>query len=238
MSQVASALRRAAEQDRFHHAGERRCYRGAAGERARLRADDIAQRLGTARHSDPDLVSLVVTAAHPGAGVSTVARALAASFAEAGGERVLLIDARFGRPSQHTFYRAAHGPGLRELAAGAITPRRALQSPPHGRLDLLTVGDRGRADLQAQDALREALSAYRTSHQWVIIDAPPVLGGAGTGALLALCDGAVLVAEAARSRLEALAEAQRILDAAHLRFVGTVLNRRRYPIPHFLYRLL
>ena len=51
-------------------------------------------------------------------------------------------------------------------------------------------------------------------------------------------DGVVLVIEAGETRLEQIVTAQRLLKTAAGRLVGIILNRRTYPIPRFLYKLL
>ena len=51
----------------------------------------------------------------------------------------------------------------------------------------------------------------------------------------ALLDGAVLVVEAGRSRHESVERARQLLDKAKVRTVGVVLNKRRFPVPRWLY---
>jgi len=51
-------------------------------------------------------------------------------------------------------------------------------------------------------------------------------------------DGVVVVVEAGQSRREEITNAQRTIEQAGGKFLGFVLNKRRYPVPEWLYKRL
>jgi len=51
-------------------------------------------------------------------------------------------------------------------------------------------------------------------------------------------DGVFLVVAAGMTHVNQIEETQRLLKASASRLEGIILNRRNYPIPKFLYKLL
>jgi hypothetical protein len=86
--------------------------------------------------------------------------------------------------------------------------------------------------------IRGWLSELRRTFDYSVIQAPGT-GLSSEAALLGLyADGLILVLEAHRTRRMAAKRAQEMLRAANVRLLGTVLNRRTFPIPESLYRRL
>ena len=56
--------------------------------------------------------------------------------------------------------------------------------------------------------------------------------------LASMVDGIVIVVEAGQSRRDEILNAQRTIENAGGNFLGFVLNKRRYPVPEWLYRRL
>ena len=51
-------------------------------------------------------------------------------------------------------------------------------------------------------------------------------------------DGVAVVVEAGQTRREEILNAQRTIENAGGKFLGFVLNKRRYPVPEWLYKRL
>jgi len=67
----------------------------------------------------------------------------------------------------------------------------------------------------------------------------PAVGEVHSAARLAsLCDGVVLVVEAGSQRWEVVCKAKEQLLKWNANTLGVVLNKRRFPIPEWLYRTL
>ena len=70
------------------------------------------------------------------------------------------------------------------------------------------------------------------------MDAPPISRYADAIALGRLSDGVVLVLEAESTRREAARIAVENLRASRIPVLGAVLNKRTFPIPERIYKML
>jgi Mrp family chromosome partitioning ATPase len=82
------------------------------------------------------------------------------------------------------------------------------------------------------------LADLRKDFTYVLVDAPPINACADASLFGRMADGLVMVLEANKTRRESAQRAKRTLDAAGVNVLGAVLNKRKYPIPDFLYRRL
>ncbi|MDP2710962.1 MAG: P-loop NTPase [Solirubrobacteraceae bacterium] len=151
-----------------------------------------------------DAKVVIVTSAVPSEGKSTVALHLAAAACSLG-ERVLLIDADFHRPSIHGLTHLHSGPGLPELLAGiarsttdvvqtaAVTRDDAGQS---GRqIDVLTSGtvaDHPRETLNAA-RVADVIKRARPHYDRIVIDTAPATVVSDPIALMQRIPAVVLV---------------------------------------------
>jgi Mrp family chromosome partitioning ATPase len=72
----------------------------------------------------------------------------------------------------------------------------------------------------------------------VIIDAPPLTRYSDAVVLGQLSDGLVLVLEAGTTRREAAFAAAKTLRSANIPILTAVLNKRTFPIPKSVYRMV
>src|SRR4029453_18701317 len=92
--------------------------------------------------------------------------------------------------------------------------------------------------LLTSDRLRSRIVELRSEFDYVLVDVPPINHYADATLLGQLADGVVLILEANSTRGETTRKDKESLEAASLRLLGAVLNKRTFPIPEFLYRLL
>jgi Mrp family chromosome partitioning ATPase len=122
-------------------------------------------------------------------------------------------------------------PDLAALVAGADPPP-AIEV---GKGRLTTVpGPRLRGEKERflrGDDLAAWLVAQRTVHDYVLLDAPPVLKFADGMMVGRLADGVALVAQSGRTPGAAIARAREGLERAGVRVLGVILNRVKDPIP-------
>lgn len=154
--------------------------------------------------------------------------------------RVCIVDANFRSPSLHEHFRVEKGEGLADAMKNS-TPIETFARPAwSSHLWLVSAGGTGSGPNGAPNLarLRLRISELRAEFDYVLVDAPPV-GSCGDGALLGqLTDGVVLVVGCNSTRRETARAAKESLEAAGVPILGTVLNRRTYPIPEALYRRL
>ena len=165
-----------------------------------------------------------------GEGATTIATHFACALAADGRGRTLLLDARGPRG------RVVHA-GPRAVVpvrdAHALSPARRGGQP----LSVASVNDEiRRAGGRAQVAVRTFLAGLATQFDWVVVDGPPVLDAPDTVDLAPLVDGVVLVIRAGYTKRPVVVRAVDLLRKSGAHVLGSVLNRRRFEIPDFIYR--
>ena len=82
------------------------------------------------------------------------------------------------------------------------------------------------------------MAELRKEFDFVLIDVPALSTYADGMAIGRLADGVVLILEANCTRRESASKVAESLRSAEIRILGAVLNKRTYPIPEPLYRVL
>lgn len=183
---------------------------------------------------------LTVTSAVSGEGTSHVARNLTACLVDSLGKTAVLVDANLRDPSQHEAVSAIRGRGLSALAENTATVEEVVRWNRSSRFGLMTSGKPSQdpARLLTPERLSSLTAKLRGLADWIVIDAPPITLFPETGYLAQASDGVMLVIRAEQTRWTVVREAERRLTDAGANLVGSVLNRRRYHIPRWLYRRL
>ena len=88
------------------------------------------------------------------------------------------------------------------------------------------------------DTALDSVDALRVSFDNILIDCRSLHASGDAAVLASSVDGVVVVVEAGHSRRDEILNAQRTIEQAGGKFLGFVLNKRRYPIPGWLYRRL
>src|SRR5947207_4761018 len=91
---------------------------------------------------------------------------------------------------------------------------------------------------EAIDTGLDSVDALRVSFDNILIDCRSLGTSAEAAVLASMVDGIVIVVEAGQSRRDEILNAQRTIENAGGNFLGFVLNKRRYPVPEWLYRRL
>ena len=84
----------------------------------------------------------------------------------------------------------------------------------------------------------DSVDALRVSFDNILIDCGPLHESSDAAVLASNVDGVVIVVEAGRSRRNEILNTQRTIEQAGGKFLGFVLNKRRYPVPEWLYKRL
>ncbi len=199
----------------------------------------LVQRLFLAPRPDAPQAVLFSGIEH-GDGCSWIcARASETLAAQAQGS-VCLVDANLRSPSLHQYFGVENSCGLTDAVLESGPIRNFAQQLTTRSLWLVPCGSR-KADLPAlltSDRLQSRIKELRAEFDHVLIDAPPVNLYADAILLGQLADGVILVLESNSTRREAARRAKETLEAAKVRLLGVVLNKRTFPIPEALYRKL
>jgi Mrp family chromosome partitioning ATPase len=200
--------------------------------RRALEADLESVRLRIARAAlehGAQAVSLVGVGS--GAGVTTLASWIAGTFAREG-RKVLLVEANRATPRLHKLFRIPQSPGVREVLGGKVPPEQAIHPVNGAQLSVLSCGG-GAPGPSSVERWSKLLGQLRHDGTLVLVDAGQV-EEPSTLAVAAASDGVVLVVEAG-SRWEVVAAAVERLEGQGAVLLGVILNKRRYPIPDFVY---
>jgi capsular exopolysaccharide synthesis family protein len=161
-----------------------------------------------------------------GEGKSSLALSLALAFREAG-QRVVLADTDFVRPTLHRTMKVPTAGGLVEVLKAKRPAEESLVPVGEG-LWIASQGDSplagGRA-LLATDRLKAIIGEFAGKVDIVLCDSAPVLLIPESLFLATAVDGVILVAKAGSTGCRDLARVKAMLEGAGARIVGVVINQ-------------
>jgi Mrp family chromosome partitioning ATPase len=99
-----------------------------------------------------------------------------------------------------------------------------------GSIDFLTVVPFDLAEFS------HFLNDVREQYDFILLDSAPLLKSSQTQSLSSKVDGVIIVAEANRTRWQVMADLKNQLESNGANLIGSFLNKRRFPIPKWLYR--
>jgi capsular exopolysaccharide synthesis family protein len=202
-------------------------------------AHSLAQRVFLPQ-SDTSPRMVVFAGVNPGDGCTGFCVSVAGTLAQNGLGPICIVEANFRSPTLHTLFGTTNHRGLSDalLRDGSI---RSFAKPVASEsLWLLTSGARAldSPHLLSSDRIKARLDELRDEFSLIVIDAPPLTRYTDALAIGQLADGVVLVLEAETTRREAAQLAVSTLRSAKIPILGAVLNKRQFPIPAPIYKLL
>jgi Mrp family chromosome partitioning ATPase len=168
-----------------------------------------------------------VTSARDGEGKSTLAAQLALVLSEAQRARVLLVEASLERPALARLLglRVPAGLGFSVQIAGrmrgASDPWAVLALGPALHVLVESEAEPGFPGSLYATPFRQALGRLGPAYDWVIVDAPSVLGSGDANVVEEVVDGMIMVTRSRRSRATDLRAAMKQLGAR--KAIGAVL---------------
>jgi Mrp family chromosome partitioning ATPase len=195
------------------------------------------QRLLTGESGKP--VTVAITSCEAGEGVTTLASNLAASLANDSEVEVLLVDGNSSDKGIQKYLRE------KDLTEVSRMPDDTLPAdwPVHQATENLGVlSARKQKNPDGIDTffhgVNGSLDKAKEKYQFVILDCPPIRRMYSSLHLFKKVDGVILVIEAEKVRYEVIEREVNMLKEAGANVLGTVLNKRRFPIPKFIYKRL
>lgn len=190
----------------------------------------------------PNLESRVIVFASAAnqEGTSMVAREFAVTLAGDADADTVLVDANLRRPTLDEAFRIPRDPGLSDHVLGDVALSDCLTASRIPRLSLLPAGRRVVAPphVLADARVGAMLVELRRQFGYVVVDVPAVLQFADGIQISRLVDGVVVVIRSGRTKREQVERAIGLLSEAGAKVLGTVLNRRRFHVPRFIYERL
>jgi len=191
--------------------------------------------------------AIAFTSASGGEGVSHVTQLFAAEMARYTGRRTLVIAAErlqsLGVEDYMQMPWNCHPTNVENLwmlpanksrKAGKFNAEDEDDQELPRRSFLMRVAKEG----EEVDTGLDSVDALRVTFDNILIDCRSLRNASDAAVLASSVDGVVVVVEAGQSRREEITNAQRTIEQAGGKFLGFVLNKRRYPVPEWLYKRL
>jgi polysaccharide biosynthesis transport protein len=154
-------------------------------------------------------------------------------------KKVLVIDGDLRRPRIHTIFNStSRDAGLSDLITGkCLNIKEAIRKSPVPGLYYMTSGtipDNPVALLKSERT-HEIMEACKKAFDFIILDAPPVLGLVDATILSGYADGLILVARAGSTPMEVLKRAKDSVFRGQVRLLGIVLNMADEKVSRYNY---
>jgi protein-tyrosine kinase len=193
-----------------------------------------------AHHPGRNLKTILFIGTTHGDGASTTAINFATTLARNHRRKVLLIEANFRTPGIHEAFRIEREGGLSDIITNGDDPQSNIKRVDPDNLSVVTAGSKlsGPVNLFESDIFDTFLSSMRNLFDFIILDAPPVPNFSEALVLCAKLDGVVLVLRSGKTRKQVAVRAKKEIEGAGGNILGVVLNRRKFHIPPWIYKLL
>ncbi len=237
MSTILQALRKASQRDgelflREWHEDEIQLFPAPTGS-MRKEFTQLAESL-LALNRDGQGSTVVFASTVAGEGGSYVSYNVARHLIALLDRRIAWIDGNFRSPQsvledgRIDFRQMLLDPGR----FGELRLDRRLVLVPNGQRSVKT------AELLGGENLKELLESFEREFFFTIIDAPPIMESSEAARLALGAMGLVLVVESRRLKHEVIRHGIARLKERGVNILGTVLNKRHFDIPDFIYKNL
>lgn len=183
---------------------------------------------------------IMFTSAVAGEGKTTIVSFLARMLALGEADRVLLVDCAVVNPEIHTLFGLQNDKGILDYLSGTIPFEEVIRKVDEGVLDIVTTGTRRGADITQplfnSERMSTFIKATREMYDYVLIDTSAVMDAPETPIIGSYVTGSVIVVQSGKTKREVIKRAMLMIEKLGGRFLGTVLNRKKYYIPEFIYR--
>ena len=183
---------------------------------------------------------IMFTSAVRGEGKTTITAFLARLLALGESDRVLLVDCAVDGPEVHVLFGVENDKGILDLLSGEAEFDDVVRPVDEGVLDVISLGKKRGADItqpmfnssRMDGFVKQAAERY----DYVLLDTSAVLEAPETPIIGSYATGTVIIVKAASTKREVIKRAMMMIEKLDGRFIGTVLNRKKYYIPEFIYR--
>jgi capsular exopolysaccharide synthesis family protein len=181
---------------------------------------------------------LLFTSSADGEGTTEVTVGLGLTLAGIIGRRTAIIDCNVRNPDIHRRF-GVKDVGLDEFSKGEIGLDDALRNTLVPNLHVMPLGE-GLTTLASLDTgqFSRFLDTLRGRFEYVLLDSAAVGVNPETTIICSKVDAVVMVVKYGSTRREVVRRAKETIQRAGGNLLGIVLNKRKFPVPEFLYRRL
>jgi Mrp family chromosome partitioning ATPase len=187
-----------------------------------------------------ETMSIALTSVSHGEGVTSVASGLASNLARDPRGSVLLIDpdSRVLDRKSRRYARASLRDSTKVTPEDSQSSWTCLQAMRNMTLMTRLFGNITKETGSYTNTLPKTVERARGNYQWTIVSCPPVSEMYESMGFFEKVDGTVLVVEAGKTRFEIIEQTLKVLQESGANVLGAVLNKRGFPIPQWIYRML
>ncbi|MBX7157723.1 MAG: polysaccharide biosynthesis tyrosine autokinase [Verrucomicrobiae bacterium] len=160
-----------------------------------------------------------------GEGKSTTLFNLAWVIAESGA-KTLLVDADLRRPRLHKILNLPNAIGLGQLLTQTRSISEAITATRLPNLDFISSGLVTEAAMQSfnSDRLEEIMTELKKDYEWILWDAPPIIGVSDALRLVRGVQGVIMVVKPHQYPLYVAQRVKNILQENNVKILGAVFN--------------
>jgi capsular exopolysaccharide synthesis family protein len=183
---------------------------------------------------------IMFTSAVQGEGKTTIAASLGRVLAIGETEKILLVDLAVTDPQLHELFGVTNEKGIVEYLAGKAELKDVVHSLDQGVLDLIPAGLFKSGEMAQplfnSERMAQFIDAVADEYDYVLIDAPAILEVPETAIIGSYVGGVVMVIHSGKTRREVVKRAIQMVEKLDGKLIGTILNKKKYYIPEFIYR--
>ena len=171
---------------------------------------------------------ILVTSCYPNEGKSDIAFQLAREIVNMG-KRVVYLDADMRKSMLVSRYQVKQKgiTGLSHYLCGQADPKYLCYETNYPNVEIVFAGRSvpNPSELLEDEAMGNLMQSLRMNHDYVIVDAPPILSVSDPLILAKCCDGALLVIESKKVSYKVLQRAKKQLETTGCKLLGAALNK-------------
>jgi succinoglycan biosynthesis transport protein ExoP len=173
--------------------------------------------------------TILITSPGEKEGKSTISANIASALVESLGNGII-IDADMRKPRLHHTFGTGNKQGLSTYLSGNTEFKGVdgilIKPTPVKGLNLMTSGPipPNPSELLFSQRMKDLMDSLYSLYNFVIIDAPPVMGMPDSLFLSSIVDGTILVVKAGETPKNALLETKKIFSNVNSKLLGVVLN--------------
>ncbi len=191
-----------------------------------------------AESRDRELCTIVFTSAVKGEGKTTVISTFSRVLAIGGSQRLCIVDCSVRNPGLHRLFGTENKKGIIDYLEGKAELQSLIQDI--GGIDFIPAGVTTNIDISIplfnSERMAQLIRQLSETYDYVLIDTPAILKAPETPIISSYADGVILIVHTGSTRREVVKRAILMVEKLDGRFIGTVLNRKKYYIPEFIYR--
>ncbi len=176
-------------------------------------------------------------------GVTSIVLAFSAFLARLHGpEDIIVVEANLRNPTFAKTFNINSEEGLTDLLGGGSDLDQVIHQAGEFEFSIIPAGNKNAAGCEAVESCLEHLGRVlvelRKRYRYILIDSPAILAHIDSTIISGFTDGVVVVVEANATRSEVLDEALGRLETSGAEILGSILNKREFNIPRWLYRIV